>query len=43
VKAFWHAMVTRSRFRLARDYEGHHTYTPMGSVSGNVALVIERV
>jgi cytochrome P450 len=43
VKAFWHAMVTRSRFRLARDYEGHHTYTPMGSVSGNVALVVERV
>ncbi len=43
VKAFWYAMVTRCRFRLARDYEGRHTYTPMGSVSGDVGLVIERL
>jgi len=43
VKAFWYAMVTRCRFRLARDYQGHHTYTPMGSISGDVGLVVERL
>jgi cytochrome P450 len=41
-KAFWHAMLTRCRFRLARDYDARHTYTPLGVVSGKVALVIER-
>ncbi len=43
VKAFWYTMVTRCRFRLARDYEGHHTCTPMGSISGDVGLVVERL
>ncbi len=43
VKAFWYTMVTRCRFRLARDYQAHHTYTPMGSVSGDVGLVVERL
>ena len=43
VKAFWHRMLTRCRFRLARDYEGQHTYAPMGSVAGDVGLVVERL
>jgi cytochrome P450 len=38
VKAFWHAMLTRCRFRLARDYEATHTLAPMGVVSGTVTL-----
>jgi cytochrome P450 len=41
VKAFWHTMLTSCRFRLARDYEARHTYTPMGSVSGDVELLVE--
>jgi cytochrome P450 len=41
VKAFWCAMLTRCRFRLERDYEARHTYTPIGRVSGSVALVVE--
>jgi len=43
VKGFWHAMLTRCRFRLERDYEGHHGFTPIGTVSGDVALVVERL
>jgi cytochrome P450 len=43
VKAFWHAMVTRCRFRLERSYHGHHTYLPAGIVSGDVRLRIERL
>jgi cytochrome P450 len=42
-KGFWHAMLTRCRFRLERDYEGRHGFGPFGMVSGNVALVIERL
>jgi cytochrome P450 len=40
-KAFWHAMLTRCRFRLARDYVARHTYVPLGIVSGDVKLVLE--
>lgn len=43
VKAFWHAMLTRCRFRLDRPYEGRHTYMPAGIVSGDVKLRIERL
>ncbi len=42
VKAFWHAVLRRGRIRLKHDYEARHTYTPMGSVSGDVDLVFER-
>lgn len=43
VKAFWHAMLTRCSFRLARDYEARHSFTPLGCVTGDVALVVERL
>jgi hypothetical protein len=36
-------MLSRCSFRLARDYTPRHTYTPMGMVSGDVDLVVERV
>lgn len=39
--AFLHALVTRCRFRLAHDYEAHHTFTPIGIVSGQVDLAVE--
>jgi cytochrome P450 len=42
VKAFWHVMLPRCRFRLERDYAARHTYGPMGCVSGDVRLVVER-
>jgi cytochrome P450 len=42
-KGFWHAMLTRCRFRLERDYEGRHGFGPFGIVSGDVALVVERL
>ena len=43
VKGFWHTMLTRCRFRLERDYEGRHGFSPLGVVSGDVALVVERL
>jgi cytochrome P450 len=43
VKAFWHAMLRRCRFRLARDYEARHGYTPLGTLSGDIDLVVERL
>ena len=42
-KAFWHAMLTRCRFGLERDYQARHTYASLGVVSGDVKLVVERV
>jgi cytochrome P450 len=42
-KTFWHAMLTRCRFRLERDYEGQHRYGPLGVVSGDVALTVEKL
>ena len=38
-----HTMLTRCRFRLERDYEGRHGFSPLGVVSGDVALVVERL
>jgi cytochrome P450 len=41
-KLFWHRMLSSSRsFRLTRDYEARHTFTPMGMVSGAVRLTME--
>ena len=42
-KSFWHAMLTRCRFSLERDYRGRHTYMPAGIVSGDVKLRVERL
>jgi hypothetical protein len=41
MKAFWHRLLRSCRFRLTRDYEARHTFTPMGIVSGPVALTLE--
>lgn len=41
VKSFWHELLTRCRFRLTKDYEARHTHTPLGCVSGDVALTLE--
>jgi cytochrome P450 len=41
IKAFWHALLTRARIRLIATNAVHHTYAPIGMVSGNVDLVIE--
>jgi cytochrome P450 len=41
MKLFWHRLLTTCRFRLTRDYTARHTFTPMGIVSGNVALTLE--
>jgi cytochrome P450 len=42
-KAFWHAMLTRCRFRLEPDYTGVHGFTPLGTVSGDVKIAVERL
>jgi cytochrome P450 len=42
-KLFWHRLLSSSRLRLAPDYEGRHTFSPMGTVSGGVRLALERV
>ena len=42
-KLFWQMLLSRARLRLARNYEARHTITPIGSVSGSVDLVIERI
>jgi cytochrome P450 len=42
-KLFWHALLTRCRFGLARDYTARHTYTPFGMVSGKVELELTRL
>jgi len=43
MKLFWHRMLRSCRFRLTRDYEARHAYTPMGIVSGDVNLTLERL
>jgi cytochrome P450 len=43
VKAFWQAMLRRCRFKLVKPYEARHTYTPIGIVSGDVALELEPI
>lgn len=42
-KSFWHVMLTRCRFTLAKDYEASHTFMPAGIVSGDVKLRVERL
>jgi cytochrome P450 len=37
-KLLWHALLSRCRFELAEPYQAEHTYTPLGCVSGKVAL-----
>jgi cytochrome P450 len=43
IRAFFAAMLRRCRFRLARDYDARHCFTPIGIVSGDVALEVERI
>lgn len=43
VRAFVHAILTRLRFRLAKDYEATHTFAPLGVVSGDVRIAVEPV
>jgi cytochrome P450 len=40
-KAFWHTLLSRARFRLARQYAARHQLTPLGCVSGDVELIVE--
>ncbi len=40
---FWHQMLARCRFRLARPYEAKHQMSPLGTVSGKVDLIVEPV
>jgi cytochrome P450 len=42
-KVFCHTLLTRCRFHLEEDYVGHHVYTPLGVVSGDVKLRVERI
>ncbi len=42
-KLFCHALVTKARFRLEDDREAGHVYAPLGSVKGDVGLVIEKI
>lgn len=42
MKVFWHRMLSACRFRLAPDYDARHTFTPMGMVSGDVRLALEK-
>ncbi len=41
MRLFWQKMLTRCRFSLLKDYEARHTMTPLGCVSGAVALNLE--
>ena len=41
VKAFFHDLLRRCRFRLTHDYDAHHTASPLGIVSGDVELTLE--
>lgn len=41
VKVFWHRLLRDCRFRLTRDYEARHQFTPMGMVSGKVRITLE--
>jgi cytochrome P450 len=43
VKAFWHDLLRRCRFRLTKDYDGHHTASPLGTVSGKVELTLDPI
>lgn len=41
MKLFWHELLRRCSFRLAKDYEARHMFTPLGIVSGDVALELQ--
>jgi cytochrome P450 len=41
MKILFHQMLTSCRWSLVNDYTANHTFTPMGSVSGDVALRLE--
>jgi cytochrome P450 len=41
-KAFWHVMLSRCKFELARPYEAVHQLRPLGMVSGDVELTLRR-
>lgn len=43
MKLLFHKLLTSCRFSLAKDYDARHTFTPMGMVSGKVALRLERL
>ena len=43
IKAFWHSLLLRCRFSLAKDYRARHSYAPIGVVSGDVDLLVERL
>lgn len=40
-KVFFHSLLTRSRFKLRRDYTGTHSFRPLGCISGDVALELD--
>ena len=42
-KAFWHTLLGKARFQLARPYPARHEFKPLGSVSGKVELIVEAV
>ncbi|KVN11371.1 cytochrome P450 [Burkholderia sp. MSMB1552] len=42
-KVFWSIVLTRYKFSLAKDYDAVHCMNPLGSVSGEVALKVERL
>jgi cytochrome P450 len=43
MKLFWHRMLTACRFRLSRDDNARHTFSPFGMISGRVDLTLEPV
>jgi len=42
-KAFWHTLLRKARFQFARPYPARHEFKPLGSVSGDVELIVEAV
>jgi cytochrome P450 len=40
-KAFWFSFLRRARIRLARSYKARHQFRPVGTVSGDVDLIVE--
>ena len=41
IKAFFHALLSRSRLRLAPDYTAHHQILPIGIATGQVRVALE--
>jgi len=39
-KAFWHVMLSKCRFELAKPYDARHQFLPLGIVSGDVGLAL---